>query len=136
MKKTLLILLTTAITSLQAQNYTYLGDFNTDGTPKYLETPGENISLETREMISNSLPESYPVPDYNPQYIKAGDDTDIKIIKDADVTEANNITSAYDGGLESNGDLANLIAKRNFKREKKTVKNLKKSIKTHFAREA
>lgn len=85
MKKILLILITTAITSLQAQSYKYLGEYSSNGTPKYLETPGDNISIETLEMISNSLPESYPVPDYNPQYITSGYDTDIKITKDADV---------------------------------------------------
>lgn len=85
MKKLLLILLTTAVTSLQAQSYKFLGEYTSNGTPLYLETPGDNVSIETLEMINNSLPESYPVPDYNPQYITAGYDTDIKITKEADV---------------------------------------------------
>lgn len=85
MKKIILVLLVIATTTLQAQTYTYLGDYTFNGTPKYLENPGDNVSVETREMISNSLPESYPVPDYNPQYITSGYDTDIKITKDADV---------------------------------------------------
>jgi hypothetical protein len=33
-------------------------------------------------------------------------------------TESTTVTSANDGGLESNGDLASLIAKRNFNRIK------------------
>jgi hypothetical protein len=85
MKKILLILISTVITSLQAQSYKYLGAYSANGTPKYLETPSDNVSIQTLEMISNSLPESYPVPDYNPQYISSGYDTDIKLTKDADV---------------------------------------------------
>ncbi|MFK8058774.1 MAG: DUF4114 domain-containing protein [Polaribacter sp.] len=85
MKKIILILIVTTITSLQAQSYKYLGEYTSNGTPKYLENPGDNVSIETREMISNSLPESYPVPDYNPQYITSGYDTDIQLSKDADV---------------------------------------------------
>ena len=85
MKKILLILLTTIATSFQAQSYTYLGDYTSNGTPKYLEIPGDIVSQETIDLISNSLPESYPVPDYNPQYISSGYDTDIKISSRADI---------------------------------------------------
>lgn len=75
----------TVVTNLTAQNYQYLGDFTSNGTPLYLENPGDYVSVETQEMISNSLPESYPVPDYNPQYITSGYDTDIKLTDNADV---------------------------------------------------
>jgi len=85
MKKILLILISTFFTSLNAQNYQYLGNYTSNGTPLYLENPGDVVSVDTQEMISNSLPESYPVPDYNPQYITSGYDTDIKINSDADV---------------------------------------------------
>lgn len=68
-----------------AQNYNYLGTFSSNGTPDYLEIPGDNVSTETLEMISNSIPESYPVPDYNPQYITAGYDTNIELTEAADV---------------------------------------------------
>ncbi|TXD49171.1 ice-binding family protein [Polaribacter sp. IC073] len=66
-------------------SYNYLGEYTSNGTPLYLENPSDVISVETQEMISNSLPESYPVPDYNPQYITSGYDTDIKIDAHADV---------------------------------------------------
>lgn len=85
MKNLLLILITSAITSVYAQSYKYLGDYTSNGTPLYLESEGDIISIETQEMISNSLPESYPVPDYNPQYITSGYDTDIKLDAKADV---------------------------------------------------
>lgn len=77
MKKLLLILLSTAISSLQAQNYQYLGNFTSNGTPLYLEVPGDTVSEETQEMIRSYLPNGYSVVDYNPQYITSGYDTDL-----------------------------------------------------------
>lgn len=85
MKKILLILLTFSALGIRAQSYNFLGEYDWRGTPLYLEAEGDNVSVETLEMISNSLPESYPVPDYNPQYITSGYDTDIKLNDDADV---------------------------------------------------
>ena len=85
MKKLLLLLSIFATATTIAQNYQYLGEFTSNGTPLYLETPGDNVSVETQEMISNSLPESYPVPDYNPHYISSGYDTNLTINQTADV---------------------------------------------------
>lgn len=85
MKKIILLLCIFATTTISAQNYQYLGDYTSNGTPLYLETPGDNVSIETLEMISNSIPESYPVPDYNPHYISSGYDTDLEITQTADV---------------------------------------------------
>ena len=86
MKKTLLILALITITNnVIAQDYQYLGNYTSNGTPLYLVTPSDVVSIETLEMISNSLPESYPVPDYNPQYISSGYDTDLRIEDNADV---------------------------------------------------
>ena len=85
MKNILLILISTAITSLHAQTYNYLGDYTSNGTPLYLENPSDEISVETLQMIDNSLPETFPVPDYNPQYITSGYDTDIKLQEKADI---------------------------------------------------
>ncbi len=46
------------------------------------------------------------------------------------IEDATDVTSANDGGLESNGDLAKLIAKRNFKRVKtNSTQNTKKAQK-------
>ena len=85
MKKILLITFFTITTLLNAQTYNYLGEYTSDGTPLYLENPGDNVSVETLQMIDDSLPESYPVPDYNPQYITSGYETDIRIEAKADV---------------------------------------------------
>ncbi|ARV07952.1 hypothetical protein BTO04_01570 [Polaribacter sp. SA4-10] len=66
-------------------SYNYLGEYTSNGTPLYLEAQSDVVSIETQEMISNSLPESYPVPEYNPQYITSGYDTDLKLNEDGDV---------------------------------------------------
>ncbi|WP_010135274.1 DUF4114 domain-containing protein [Ochrovirga pacifica] len=79
----LLILFFTA--SLQAQNFNYLGTYTSDGTPEYLENPSDVVTEETLREIKSALPESYPVPDYNPHYISSGFDTDIHINQKAEV---------------------------------------------------
>jgi len=68
-----------------AQNYNYLGSYTSNGTPNYLVQPGDVVTQATMDMVSNSLPESYPVPDYNPHYISSGYDTDVILNEDADV---------------------------------------------------
>lgn len=85
MKTKLLFFIGLLSFAVSAQNYQYLGDYTSNGTPLYLENPGDIVSVETLEMISNSLPESYPVPDYNPHYISSGYDTDVQINQTADV---------------------------------------------------
>jgi len=59
--------------------YNYLGSYASNGTPLYLEDPSDTVSEATQEVISNSLPDDYPVPDYNPQYITSSYDTNLKI---------------------------------------------------------
>jgi hypothetical protein len=43
------------------------------------------------------------------------------------------VTSANDGGLESNGDLASLIANRNFNRIKQIVLSIKRGAKKVYS---
>ena len=85
MKKQLLLLSLCLSAITNAQNYQYLGSYSSNGVPNYLEPIGDNVDVATLEMISNSLPESYPVPDYNPHYISSGYDTDLIIDAQADV---------------------------------------------------
>jgi Domain of unknown function (DUF4114)/Secretion system C-terminal sorting domain len=84
MKKILLLVLTTITLSTFAQNFQYLGAYTLDGTPLYFVT-SDIVSQETLTLVSNSLPENYPVPTYNPQYISSGYDTDLNIVALADV---------------------------------------------------
>jgi len=61
-------------------------------------------------------------------YITANPYTAIKSDNYAGIDSASDVTSANDGGLESNGDLASLIAKRNFIRTKtNSFSNTKKA---------
>ncbi|AUC13931.1 hypothetical protein BTO06_01630 [Tenacibaculum sp. SZ-18] len=83
--KKILLLIVFLSQVIVAQNYNYLGTYSSNGTPDYLEVPGDSVSVETLEMISNAIPESYPVPDFNPQYITAGYDTNIELSQAADV---------------------------------------------------
>jgi len=68
-----------------AQNYNYLGSYTSNGTPNYLVQPGDVVTQETMDMVSNSLPEGFPVPNYNPHYISSGYDTDVVLNQTADI---------------------------------------------------
>ena len=76
---------TRVVTITPLPDYNYLGAYTANGTPLYLESPGDVLSTEAQETISNSLPDGYPVSDYNPQYISSGYDTDIQIDASTDV---------------------------------------------------
>ncbi|OIQ20173.1 MAG: hypothetical protein BM557_05755 [Flavobacterium sp. MedPE-SWcel] len=82
-----LLLLTALLFSslIFAQNYQYLGEYDSQGVPDYLEVPGDVVTDATLQLVGNSLPEGYPVPVYNPQYISAGYDTDLILTDDAEV---------------------------------------------------
>ncbi|MBW1297944.1 DUF6923 family protein [Aquimarina litoralis] len=64
--------------------YNYLGEFNGNGKPLYLDGRDE-VSQETVDMIHNALPEGYPVPDFNPHYISSGYDTDVVLEENAEI---------------------------------------------------
>jgi len=85
MFRTLLLLSFLCSLPLQAQNYNYLGGYDALGVPDYLESVNDEISTESMKLIGDALPESYPVPDYNPHYISSGYDNDIHLEKDAAV---------------------------------------------------
>ncbi len=65
--------------------YKYLGTFTSEGVPNYLEKTGDVFTPSFLKSVKNSLPESYPVPKYHPDYINKGTETEIKLVKDADV---------------------------------------------------
>ncbi len=85
MKTFLLLLATlTLLGTGYGQNYNFLGEYTSDGTPLYFDEKDE-VSQETLDLIADALPEGFPVPDYNPQYITSGYDTDIVLNEDAEV---------------------------------------------------
>ncbi|WP_378178682.1 DUF4114 domain-containing protein [Aquimarina sp. SS2-1] len=66
-------------------------------------------------------------------YVTANPFTAIKSQNFADIKSATDVSSANNGGLESNGKLANLIAKRNFKRTKNNSSQNKKKLQKKFS---
>lgn len=62
-----------------------LGDFTTDGLPKYLESSNDKISSEMLESINASLPEQTKVPNLHPEFISSSTASNITIEKDAEV---------------------------------------------------
>lgn len=62
--------------SLQAQ-YNYLGTYNSQGKPNYLESISDTVTQSFLNDVDASLPEGKPVPTYNPQYISTNAQTDI-----------------------------------------------------------
>ena len=71
--------------SLQAQNFNYLGTFNSVGTPGYLINPSDVISDNFKKRIQRSLPEYYSVPQYNPQYLNNNLTLDLQLKDETDV---------------------------------------------------
>ena len=70
--------------SLFSQSFKYLGTFATSGRPNYL-APSDVVSTALSRRISLSLPESYPVPQYHPEYLSVGNTTDVKLQDTTDV---------------------------------------------------
>lgn len=85
MKKLLTSLaICSVLSTAQSQNYQFLGEYTADGTPTYFDGK-DHVSKETLQRISDALPEGYPVPEYNPQYITSGYDTNINLQEAADI---------------------------------------------------
>lgn len=67
------------------QNFNFLGSYSSNGTPNYLMDPGDDVSVETLELIDRSIPETFRVPAYNPHYISSGYDTDLRLAAQSEV---------------------------------------------------
>ena len=65
--------------------YSFMGDFNANGLPAYLEPDMDNITKQFLDAVDDAFPESRPVPEYNPHYIQQSNTTDIRITEQADV---------------------------------------------------
>ena len=86
MKTTLSIFLLLAFVHVQAQPpFSYLGTFNSQGLPNYLETANQNVSNDFLSRISEAVPENMPVPDYHPSYLNNNYSANITLVQEADV---------------------------------------------------
>jgi len=63
----------------------YMGVFNNQGVPEYLEPEREAISNTLLQYINASLPEKQPVPEFHPSYLANGKKTTLDIEAYCDV---------------------------------------------------
>jgi len=71
--------------SAAALTFNYMGTYNNQGKPDYLEPVDQVISQEILDVIAASLPEGQPVPQFNPQYISSGNAANIVLDSDAEM---------------------------------------------------
>lgn len=65
--------------------FSYLGTYNSNGRPNYLEALGDEIGLDMLNTINASLPEQKKVPELHPEYIANDATTNINVREDAEV---------------------------------------------------
>lgn len=74
-----------AINGRTSNTPSYLGSYDSNGVPYYLEPVDDYISQDILDLVNNSLPEGYPVPTYNPEYIVDSVSSDTHLRDSADV---------------------------------------------------
>jgi len=65
--------------------YKYLGQWDSQGRPLYLESEGDVVDSELLDRINASLPESRPVPQYHPDYLATDVETNMEFTSTSDV---------------------------------------------------
>jgi len=68
-----------AMTRSAQIDFEYMGSYDRNGVPDYLESQRYNVSGELLALVNASLPEGSQVPQRNPEYIADGIDADIKL---------------------------------------------------------
>ncbi|OFY50818.1 MAG: hypothetical protein A2W85_18705 [Bacteroidetes bacterium GWF2_41_31] len=66
-------------------DFAYLGGFNSQGVPDYLEPQNDIISQGLLNDINNTLPEGQPLPQSHPEYLLPQWDYNLHLIEDCDV---------------------------------------------------
>lgn len=74
-----------AASDVTNSSFSYIGTYNSQGVPDYLEPERDVISSEFLQDVNASLPEGYPVPEYNPEYIAEGTTVETILVEEADV---------------------------------------------------
>lgn len=69
---------------IKAQNFKFLSSFNEEGVPTTM-AGRDAVSTKFLNSIRASVPESFPVPTFNPKYIAEDVDSDLKLYSQADV---------------------------------------------------
>jgi LruC domain-containing protein len=65
--------------------YRYMGTYNSQGKPNYLQSNLATISNSFLDYINASLPERKPVPTYHPDYLNSAAETNINLATTSDV---------------------------------------------------
>jgi LruC domain-containing protein len=63
----------------------YIGTYNKEGVPNYLEPKPDFISAEFLKDVNAALPESRAVPKYHPEYLVGGNEQNLVILDKAEV---------------------------------------------------
>ncbi|MFY0594632.1 LruC domain-containing protein [Roseivirga sp.] len=71
--------------SVESFTISYMGAYNNQGVPSYLESERDEISSTLLQYINASLPEKQPVPDFHPSYLANGKKTTLDIDEVCDV---------------------------------------------------
>ncbi|MGC6432078.1 MAG: LruC domain-containing protein [Jejuia sp.] len=66
-------------------NINYLGTFNNQGVPDYLEPDRDFISADFLNGVNAALPEQRPVPTYHPEYLETGNVHNLVVTDEAEV---------------------------------------------------
>lgn len=72
-------------TEIFSERYVYIGTYDSNGVPDYLEVERDAVPQDILDLVNNSLPEGSQVPNDNPQYIPAGVAADTKLTDSAAV---------------------------------------------------
>jgi hypothetical protein len=70
---------------IYGQVISYIGTFNNQGVPDYLEATNDPISADFLNRIEAAVPENYPVPTYHPSYLTANFQASLDIVATTDV---------------------------------------------------
>ncbi len=84
---------------LKSGDYVYLGSYNSQGVPDYLEPQDDIITADLLNLVNTNLPEGRPVPTYNPQYIDENVQPNTVLIDSAEVW----VTFVHEGAGWRNG---------------------------------
>ncbi len=66
-------------------SYNFMGSYDSQGVPFYLEPVDDYVSQDLLDLINTSLPERYAVPVYNPEYIVDSVSSDTQLRDSAEV---------------------------------------------------
>ena len=71
--------------SARTNAYSYLSSYDANGVPDNLLPENDYISQDLLDVVNSSLPESYPVPVYNTQYLNDDLIADVQLREEAEV---------------------------------------------------